>query len=51
MLKQTIESQKLTLEVLKDQLQKSHNNVVLSAQQEKVHDSLIEKITEAEVGI
>ncbi|XP_053400162.1 hypoxia-inducible factor 1-alpha-like [Mercenaria mercenaria] len=48
MLKQTIDSQKLTLEILRDQLQKSHNNVILSSQQKQIHDSLIEKITEAE---
>ena len=49
MLKQTMNSQKLTLEILRDQLQKSLNNVILNPMQKEVHDSLIEKITEAEV--
>ncbi|XP_060556813.1 uncharacterized protein LOC132717375 [Ruditapes philippinarum] len=48
MLKQTMDSQKITLEILKDQLQKSLNNVILNPRQKQVHDSLIEKITEAE---
>lgn len=51
MLKQTIDSQKCTLGLLREQLQKSHNSVVLSSQQKKVHDSLIKKISVAEAQV
>ncbi|KAL4229993.1 hypothetical protein ACF0H5_010381 [Mactra antiquata] len=51
LLRKTLTSQKTTLEILREQIQKSHNNVLLKTEEKNIHDALLERLFEAETQV